>query len=204
MKIKTVLPSLAFISVLLSGCFGGNPPMQFYMLNAGNVATAATRSLPDARKTVIGVGPVRIPEYLDRPQMVIGVTENQYRLDDQHRWAEHLDDNISRVLLQSLSLQLDGVQVVSFPWSTLQSPILQVKLEILDLMRDASGQSRLSAQWTLKDENKTLSSKHFDCSFPVPKDDYEAFVRTQSECLNRLSTEMAVTIRQYLAAGGGK
>jgi uncharacterized lipoprotein YmbA len=136
--------------------------------------------------------------------MVVGVTENQYRLDEQHRWAERLDQNISRTLLQSLSTQLAAVQIVRHPWAQRQNITYQASIDILELHRDAGGQSRLSAQWAVKNRDGTLTDKRFVCALPVPKDDYEALVKAQSECLARLSADIAGTLRQLIAAGGDK
>ena len=51
---------------------------------------------------MIGLGPIRLPEYLDRFQMVVAVSENKYKLIDGHRWAEKLDQNISLALFKTL------------------------------------------------------------------------------------------------------
>lgn len=205
MKIGKAIPYLIVVPLLaVSGCLRNNAPIQFYMLNADSVTRSISQPAPNLQETVVGLGPVRIPEYLNRPQIVLGVTTNQYRLDEQHRWAERLDQNIARVLLQSLSGQLGGaVQIVRFPWPLRQVPALQVSIDILELLRQADGQSLLSAQWTVKNQDRALSDKRFDCSQPVPADDYEAFVKAQSECLTKLSRDIAATLRQFIALGAG-
>ncbi|MGH8549366.1 MAG: PqiC family protein [Methylococcales bacterium] len=197
--------SISVLALVLNGCLRSDLPIQFYLLSA-DVVPAGKEVKPLAaasEETVIGLGPVHIPEYLNRPQMVLGVAENQYRLDEDHRWAERLDQNISRALLQSLSAQLGQVQVVRHPWSPRQSIDYQTSIEILELHRDAAGQSRMSAQWTVKSRERTLTAERFDCRLPVPKDDFEALVKAQSECLARLSSDIAGALGQLITENGG-
>lgn len=194
-------PVAAVLLLALGGCWRGGDAMQFYLLNADVTATGANNSGPmPSTNTVIGLGPVRIPDYLNRPQMVLGVGEYRYQLDEQHRWAERLDQNISRALLQSLSGQLRPARIVRHPWPLRQSVDYQTSIDILELHRDASGQSRMSAQWLVRNREGMLTARQFDCSLPVPKDDIEALVNAQSECLSRLSSDIAGALRQLIAA----
>jgi uncharacterized lipoprotein YmbA len=203
MKISKVLPYFILVpALLLSGCIRNDAPMQFYMLNTGAASKAEIKPFTPARETVVGLGPIRIPEYLNRPQMVTAVTENQYRLDDRHRWAERLDQNISRALLQSLSAQLGAVRIVRHPWAERQNIDYQASIDILELHRDADGQSRFTAQWAVKNRDRTLIDRRFDCALPVPQNDYDALVKAQSECLKRLGADIAGTLRQLIVAGG--
>ncbi|MGR9105844.1 MAG: PqiC family protein [Gammaproteobacteria bacterium] len=190
---------LALLTVLLSGCFRNEAPIRFYLLTADVPSSASETSSPERLPaTVIGVGPVQIPEYLNRPQMVIGVDEYQYRLDEEHRWAERLDQNIERALLLSLSKQLDGTRLVPHPWPTRQEIDYQTRIEVLKLHRDGSGQSQMSAQWSIETRSGTLAAKQFACTRPVPKDGLEALVKVQSECLTRLSMDIASTLRRLI------
>ncbi len=191
------IPALA---LALTGCLRSDPPIQFYLLTAhSESASPQDRPFMSSIKTVIGLGPVHIPEYLNRPQMVLGVAENQYRLDEQHRWAERLDQNISRTLLLALSSQLDQAHVVRYPWTQRQDIDYQVRIEILELHRNAGGCSRLSAQWALIRQNQTLGATRFDCTLPAPDGDFDALVKAQSECLATLSSEISGTLKQFIA-----
>src|SRR4029453_19244050 len=57
------------------GCFGSKPT-RFYMLST--VAPAAATTLESAGASrVIALGPVSIPDYVDRPQIVLRESANQ-------------------------------------------------------------------------------------------------------------------------------
>jgi uncharacterized lipoprotein YmbA len=86
---------VAVLAISLSGCAHDSKPVQFYMLNAtSGLVSSPQGHQATAQGPVIGLGPIRIPEYLNRPQMVMAVNDNQFLLDEDHRWAERLDQNI--------------------------------------------------------------------------------------------------------------
>ena len=147
------------LASLLSGCAHDSRPVQFYMLNA-DVGGVGNTSRPVIKQgPVIGLGPIRIPEYLTRPQMVVATSDNQYQLAEDHRWAERLDQNISLALFKVLPDQLGTDRVVRYPWSQRQLIDYQVGIDILEFNVNASGQSRLIAQWFVKGKEKTMIDK---------------------------------------------
>lgn len=88
---------LSFLLLSLTGCIGGStPPSQFYLLEPINESVNSAFGI--FAKPVIALGPVRIPRYVDRPQIVTASGKNAYQLSELNRWAESLDGNISRVL----------------------------------------------------------------------------------------------------------
>jgi len=190
MKHLIYLPIL-FSVMLLNAC--SRAPMQFYMLSAENGTPASTTALPAG--TVLGLGPIRLPTYLDRPQLVTALSEHQYQLDEHHRWAERLDENIARALGLSLAKQLGVEQVVRYPWQPRQRIDYQLSFDILELHQTAAGQSRLAVQWQLKKAEQTAIGKRFECS-EVAAEDAEAIVAAQSRCLARFSEELANAVRQ--------
>ena len=63
----------------------------------------------------IGVGPVQMPEYLNRPQIVSRKSTIELFLDEFNKWAEPLEDNFTRVLAENLANILRTDPVVIFP-----------------------------------------------------------------------------------------
>ena len=60
-----------FLVLDLSGCVSvpNSPTPRFYMLETVN-ENQSSKKINIASDALIGVGPVKIPEYLDRPQIV--------------------------------------------------------------------------------------------------------------------------------------
>lgn len=205
MKRRSVSPfGIVILALLLSGCMRDSKPVQFYMLNADSGISGATQVLAAAQDTVIGLGPIRIPEYLNRPQMIVAITENQYRLAEDHRWAERLDQNISLALFKALPGQLGTDKIVRYPWPQRQAIDYQVGIDILEFNVDANGQSLLIAQWFIKRKDKPTIDKRSVYQFPASTADHEVMVKAQSQCLTKLGQEIAGTIRQLMAEPGGK
>lgn len=180
------------LALLLSAC-GGHSPMRFYMLEAP-LAKANHESLSN-KNTVIGLGPIHMPEYLDRPQMVVAIGENQYQFDEKNRWAERLDQNLSRVLAQQLATDLGIEQVVRHPWAQRQTIDYQITLDVLAFHQTTSGENRLSAQWQLKRQEQTLLSKRFECSINADASQTAAMVKAQSQCVGQLGGAMVTELR---------
>ena len=108
---------------------------------------------------MIGLGPIRLPEYLDRFQMVVAVSENKYKLIDGHRWAEKLDQNISLAFLRHFPAQLGTDRMIRYPWPQRPGVDFQVKIDILEFNIDQMDKVRLVAQWSIKSKDKTLLNK---------------------------------------------
>jgi uncharacterized lipoprotein YmbA len=166
------------------------------MLNADSGVADTLRVSAAGQDPLIGLGPIRIPEYLNRPQMIVAIADNQYRLSEDHRWAEPLDQNISLALFKALPRQLGTDRIVRFPWSQRQVIDYQVGIDIMEFNVDASGQSRLIAQWFIKRKDLPTIDKRSTYQFPASTTDYAIMVKAQSQCLTMLGQEIAETLRK--------
>ena len=97
---RLALVTLGGLLLGLEACT--STPSRFYVLSSLSAsetiaATAATQG------PVIGVGPITLPKYLDRPQIVTRAGSNQLALAEFDRWAEPLQDNVARVLAENLA-----------------------------------------------------------------------------------------------------
>jgi len=80
-------------------------------------------SLDDGRPTQPGspsglrvaVTQVNVPEFVDRPQLVVRTDGHQLRMDDQYEWAEPLRVQIPRVFARYLGEALNSGRVVALP-----------------------------------------------------------------------------------------
>jgi len=99
-----------FFSLLVAGC-GTSPTAHFFHLqnNADVTLTGIERG------TAVGVGPVNIAPYLDRPQIVTRAGSHRVLMSEFNRWSEPLKNSISRVISVSLSNQLQTTRVYLIP-----------------------------------------------------------------------------------------
>jgi uncharacterized lipoprotein YmbA len=195
-----IVVSLLVLASLVNGCTNSAKPIQFYRLTADAALTNSVHVNKVGPGPLIGLGPIRIPEYLNRPQIIVAVTPNQYLLSEEHRWAERLDQNISLALYQVLPGQLNTDRVVRYPWAQRQVVDYQVGMDIVEFNVDASGQSRLIVQWFIKHKDNNILDKRSEYQYPGSSSDYELIVKAQSQCLTQFGLEISQTLRQFLIA----
>jgi uncharacterized lipoprotein YmbA len=142
-RIRLCLIAVALL--VLAGC-GSTRPSNFYQLDE----PAATRLSGLERGTAVGVGPVNLPPYLDRPQIVIRGAGHKLELSEFHRWAEPLNETISRVIIVNLSNMLESTRVYKIPRRNKTIP-LEFRIEIDFARFDGmpGGNALLVARWTL-------------------------------------------------------
>ena len=198
MGLSGIRPALAGVLAVLAGlggCFRSSPPDQFYMLRAIDTPAAAPLA---GDGPLVGLGPVRIPAYLDRPQMVAAASGQEYRMSEAHRWAERLDENIARVSAQNLAALIPTDRILPHPWPREPRPEVQVAMTFQELHPDPQGIVRMSVLWTLRHGQNQTESHRFSCRQPASTTDYAQMVEVESQCLARLNREMATAIQAVL------
>jgi uncharacterized lipoprotein YmbA len=182
---------IAVMLTALAGC-ATTPPSRFYILSAVSADTAAPPSGP-----AIGVGPVELPRYLDRPQIAVRSGANELLYNETHRWAEELKDNLTDVLAENLARLVPTDRVTVFPWGRMTTIDYQVVAEISRFDADTSGNVALFANWKIYREQsrEVVAQKTTVFTEPVGGDDYTEIVAAQSRALAALSREIAAAIR---------
>ncbi|MDP4650971.1 MAG: PqiC family protein [Haliea sp.] len=184
-------------TLLLVAC-GTSPQHQHYVLSS-NQQAAATGHAPS-----VGVGPITIPEYLNRNAMVYSEGGNRLHVASYERWAEPLPAGIQRVLGLNLSTGLNTQDIRPHPWRRDDLPDFAVQVSILAL--DASSSSaELVAEWrvTRRDSDVLLAQRISRWSTPVQGPDWQASATAAaySTLLEKLSEEIANVIRSAADAG---
>ena len=195
---STMVVLTAWFTVLV-GC-GSSSPTRFYVLHSWTDSLNMKELQPSNREhcVSIGVGPVTVADYLDRPQIVTRVTPNEVKLAEFDQWAEPLGQNISRVLANNLSTLLCTKTVVVFPWRGAVPVDYQIEVEILRLDGNLGGNATLEAQWMAfgpREMKKLLASKKLGFTEPARGHDYQALVLAQSRNLEALSRDIAEAIK---------
>jgi uncharacterized protein len=197
-RIKTLMP-LSVMLTLSIGC-SSSPPTRFYLLNSmGGPAKEAQPSIGD-RCFTIGVGPVKLADYLDRQQIVTRAGSNELRLAEFDKWAEPLDRNFSRVMAENLSSLLCTKTIMVFPWSGSVPIEYRVEVEILHLDGKPGESATLEAQWFVfggGDTKKLLVAKRSSFTEPSGGQDYQSLVSAQSRTVAALTREIAEAIKTF-------
>ena len=179
----------------LSGC-GGSPPIHYYTLSA-----EASRDPSFADKTLerlITIGPVTLPDVIERPQLVLRTTPNQVTLVEEHQWAESLKTEIARVIAENLTRLLGTEQVSVYPQSAGDHAQYRVLVDVQKFESALGGRASIEAFWTVRknsDDDPSVKSGHSSVDEPVNGSSYEALAAAHSRGLVRISRDIADAIR---------
>jgi uncharacterized lipoprotein YmbA len=182
-------------SLIVGGC--ASQPSRFYLLSAVPNTETASLEMSGQQGPTIGVGPVTLPRYVDRPQIVTRTSPYELKVAEFDRWAEALDTNFTRVLAENLSILLPTARVVMSPWPRAIPIDYQVTVDVTHFLSQIGGDSLLIADWTLfKGEGQdALTSGRSRFSASPGGQDYAAIVAAMSQTVASLSREIATAAR---------
>jgi uncharacterized lipoprotein YmbA len=145
----------------------------------------------------IGVGPIKLPEHLDRPQIVTRTSRNALQLAEFDRWAGSLKGDFSRVLAENLSILLFTDRVSLYPWRRSVPIEYQVVVDVTRFDGELGGNAWLIARWTVfrGRDKEALFMEKSGISEPSGAGGYEAMIAAQSRALAHLSREIAQAIK---------
>jgi hypothetical protein len=130
------------------GCNSGGANYLYYTLPSVQDPTIQVAGEKRGR-LVIGLGPVALPDYLDRAAIVTRVNDTRLAVHDGHRWAGSLHSDIVRVLAANLERHGQVKEVVVFPWTTRIEPDLRLRVEIKAFEGGMEDNVTLKAAWSL-------------------------------------------------------
>ena len=189
--------TITFSLFTLAGCSFTRqpPPTHLYVLTALPQTEGATSTILSNKET-IGVGPVTLPQYTNRPQIVTGNTSPELNRASFELWAEPLDSGFTRVLAENLSRLLVTDQVAVFPWPGPMHIAYQVIVDVSQFLGELGGQASLEAYWSVVGKNgqEILARKKSSFTESVGGQDYQALATALSRTIAKLSRDIAATI----------
>ena len=194
---------IALLSSLLAlnGCLGGpgkTPPTKYYILNSSSIAENDAASVAILKDATVGVGPIKLSQVLDRPQIIMRTSKNEIRIADLERWAGPLHEIVANVMVDNLSALLPGAEILKFPWQVTIPITYQVTIDITGFDGMPGGDANLRARWGILGENgkKVLANKQSMLNEPIQENTIAEMVSAQSRLLLKFSHEIAVEIKQ--------
>jgi uncharacterized lipoprotein YmbA len=191
--------SLAALS-LAAGCLGGRTPPEYFALRpeAGAAAGAPVAQRPDLG---LLIGPIEIPRYLDRDEIVTRDTAHRLVAWDAHRWGGSLETDISRVLSEDLGTLLGTTRVVVYP-AEVPFPVgYRVLLDVVEFEGVPGQTVRLRARWTVVDgaSGRALAVEESRVEQPVASTSFDDLVAAQSAALGEVTRGIAAKIAELSA-----
>lgn len=140
-RIVTILIACA-VAATTAGCTSS--PSRFYTLSPTAVTTA-----PPLSSYNVSVGPVSLPEVVNRLPIVIRTGPNQVFLSEFERWASPLKGEISRVVAENIASLLGTPKVTIFPQSLPADDSYRVIIDVLRFDSEPGKAATIDAMWTV-------------------------------------------------------
>lgn len=185
--------TILLLALALVGCSFLVPrqdPTRFYVLT-----TTAKEGAGPATGLVIGLGPVTVPPYLDRPEIMTRVAENELRPSPVDRWAAPVGTQIQRTLAHDLTALLGLDRVVLHPWYSSADFAAVVEVDVYRFEIGSDGKALLVARWRVRPPKGGLRSHTF-VTTESTGGGTEAAVGAMSRAVEGLATEIAAAIRE--------
>jgi uncharacterized lipoprotein YmbA len=194
---KTVLARTAALLgvVLLAAC--ANPftaprePTNFFVLTP---LPAAQAPVPAGDGPLVGVAPVRLPEYLNHNVIVTRQSNNELALGKFNEWAAPLSANVTSVLTENLSVLVPTDRITTIPANVAVDR--EVSVEIINFERDAAGDVVLLARWTVIGDSgrRLLAMRRSGFRAEDVPMNYNTIAAAMSGLLGELSRDIAAEI----------
>ncbi len=184
------------VAILSCGCVR-SPAPRFYALSAMQDQVISRRSSP-VQNAVIGIGPVKLADYLDQSQIVTRTSDNQVAKAEFHHWVGPFQDNFINVLADNIGSLLSTERIYLYPWRNSVPIDYQVTVDVVRCDGQLGDAAWLETRWSIFKcpEKKLLKTSRSSISEPVTGADYGDLVAAQSRALAKLSQEIATAIKQ--------
>lgn len=138
-------------ATLLAACASPEPRLYTLAAGAEPAAAAAMAASPAAAQPVwIEVAPVRVPERLNRKQLVVrDGGGDALTLLEQSRWSAPLPDELRDALSQRLQVVLGAVDVYQQGLSDVQ-PLYRVTTEVIRMDAELGQRAAATINWTVR------------------------------------------------------
>jgi uncharacterized lipoprotein YmbA len=186
-RLAVVIMLMLLFAFLSSGC--GSKQASYYILSStAGLSPVASGS----GEITVGVGPVTLPDYLMRPEIVTLSRDNQVERAKFHRWAEPLDETINRVIVEDLKVMLPGAGVLEYPWNHTDRLDYRITIDVIAFERRPDGRVHLKAAWKLLNAGgESIRRDDSEYAVEVIDEYYDDIVKAMNSALAKLTGDLA-------------
>ena len=179
---------------MTGGCIDLDPkldPTRFYVLSepAPIEASGILKTLN------VGLLIIEMPDYLKTSKIVLRRGGNEITYSEFNRWAEDLEQGITRVLYAHLANKLPGVEILRFPLSDPTELDYRVKIRLTRFEGVRGGLVAIHAGWSIVGKGgETVDSGDFRFNGMWNGTKYGTLVSELGTGLAQLSGEIGVAL----------
>jgi uncharacterized lipoprotein YmbA len=189
------------VALLVAGALAGCVPLKrtpgarFFTLRpvAERPASPASNATGPG---IVGVLPVSLPGFLERPQLVAWSAPGEVRIDEFLRWAEPIDASVPRVLTEDLETLLPSHRVIRSPWARSTTVQCRVRAELVRFGLQPGGEVALSGRFVVLpgQSERPLLSRDVELRRDPGRADPGRAVEAMSALVADLAVEIAKAI----------
>lgn len=189
---------LCALTLLLAAGCARSPQRSYYSLQTPvTLSPSRSDTFTPSQMTVV-LGPVTLPDSVDRQQIVTRSGSNQLNISDLHRWAQPLSSEIAAVLAADLYRDLGRTTLVGIDGQTTAAsdPPFRVAVDIQRFEATPGESATIEATWIVRRQSdkpplrgQTLARE------PMPDAGYDALTQAFARALGRVSREIAAAIQ---------
>jgi len=177
--------------VALAAC--SSPRSSFYTLGADSSIERSS----DALHGAVVVGPVTVPDLVDRPQLVTRVSGNEVALNEFARWGEPLKSGVAAAIAGDLTRLLGSERVSVSSQTVAGTEAFRVRVDIVQFDSMPGDAVAIDALWTVHVAGRTaLLTGRSTVREQVQGADDTALVAAHSRALASVSRDIAAAIRR--------
>jgi len=185
--VKKVL--LFFLLFLLGGCGTSS----YYILSTVPETTNTYKRFHGS----IGVEKITVPKYLFRREIAVAKSASQVTFLHGARWAEDIDEGLTRRLIGFLQKKFNQANIYNYPWGVEVQPRLKVNVQIVHFIAQ---NSRVYLDASIRLEmigGEKQKAKLFSRSIPIVHNDASNIVIAMDRIFGLLEEEIALDIREF-------
>lgn len=188
---KLMVVPLPFV---LAACISSSPSARFYTLHADTTRVdSGSQTFGDAW---VGVGPIDVPDYLDRPQIVTRGDRHRLKIHEFDRWADPFKNRILDVVIENVVAISDSKRIAPYPWPSAFRPTRRMVGEITAFEARPEGDVLLRVRWlvTVPGEQESEEIRVGEYVEPAAAGDFNAMAEAMSRALERWSQDIAAAL----------
>lgn len=195
---NAAIVALGILLIAAIGC-STTAPSRFYTLTPLTNGDEQMNQFTAAHGLSVEVGPVMLPKYLDRPQIITRSSPNIVHTAEFDRWAEPLKNGVLRVLVENLSHLLEPDRLPVYSWEAATAADYRVRVYVSRFDGRLGGKVFLTAGWTIDNKNnEILMENRATITEASAQSSFEAMVLAESRALAVLSRDIAADVCQVI------
>ena len=182
-------------SLMASACSVRSPAVDYWTLAA--LATAPATLDPAA--PAVAIGPVALPRYLDRPQVLVRLDPARVEPAGQHRWADPLDGAFGRTLAANLGRRLASGRVSAYPVQPPYEIDYRVQVDVQRFDGRPGGAVELAARYVVlaARDRRVLAVEQVEIGIAAGED-FASFIGAHSAAVDELATHIDASLAALL------